>query len=207
MRLLFSAASLLLLAGSAHAATISADADSFTAGTDISNAFAGLTLSFDGSTFDGTNDGIIYSVTESGGLSASTGTRVFGTSDANLPNLFDGISTAVFRVDFNEVATSVSLDALGDNGSDFAQLNAYTAGGVLVDTYSTGQLMSGNFETMTIGGADIAYVIASGVGGDAVGFDNLTAQVVPIPAAFWLFTSALGFLGWHSHRRIAPEPA
>ncbi|MGI9309832.1 MAG: hypothetical protein ACR2P6_11255 [Gammaproteobacteria bacterium] len=200
MRKLWGVLVFLLSVGSAQAMTLTADADDFTAGTDISNAFAGLTLSFEGSTFDGTNDGIIYSVTEQSGLFASTGTRVFGTSDASNPQVFDGISTAVFRVDFSDLATSISLDALGDNGSDFAQLNAYTAGDVLVGTYATGELMSGNHETMTINGADIAYVIASGVGGDAVGFDNLVAQVVPVPAAAWFFVSALGILAARRRR-------
>jgi hypothetical protein len=195
MKKLFGAAVFFLLSGIANATTFTADADTFAAGTDISNAFAGLTLSFEGSTFDGTSDGIIYSVNEQNDLLASTGTRVFGTSDTNYPQIFDGISTSVFRVDFNDLATSVSLDALGDNGSDFAQLNAYTSGGVLVDSFSSAQLTSGNFDTMTVSGADIAYVIASGVGGDAVGFDNLMATVVPVPAAIWLFVSALGAMG------------
>jgi hypothetical protein len=200
MRQLLASVGLLLLAGTAQAVTLSVDADDFAAGTDISNAYAGLTLSFDGATFDGTNDGIIYSVIEQNGLFASTGSRVFGTSDATNPQIFDGISTSVFRIDFDNNATSVSLDALGDNGSDFAQLNAYSAADVLIDTFLTGQLVSGSFETMTITGADIAYVIASGIGGDAVGFDNLSAQVIPIPAAAWLFTSALGLLGWKAWR-------
>jgi hypothetical protein len=194
MRTLVRAAVFFLAAGSVHAATISADADDFAAGTDISNAYTGLTLSFEGSTSFGINDGIIYSVEQGGGIVASTGTRVFGTSDPTYPLLFGGTTTAVFRVDFTQIATSVSLDALGDNGSDFAQLNAYTAGGVLVDSYFTGQLTTGHEETMTVGGADIAYILATGVATDAVGFDNLVAQVVPVPAAAWLFMSALGAL-------------
>jgi hypothetical protein len=190
-----------LITGTAQAAIITADADDFTSGASISNAYAGLTLSFEGSTSSGVNDGIIYSVDQSGGIVASTGSRVFGTSDPTYPNLFSGITTAVFRVDFTQTATSISVDALGDNGSDFAQLNAYTSSGLLVDSYFTGQLTTGHEETMTVGGADIAYILAAGVGNDAVGFDNLVAQVVPVPAAIWMFASALG--GLSLRRRMA----
>jgi hypothetical protein len=200
MRSLFSAvtaSAVFLITGTANAAIVSADADSFITGTDISNSFAGLTLSFEGATSDGTNDGIIYSTDQSGALVASTGTRVFGTSDGTYNNLFGGATTtAVFRVDFVETMQVVSLDALGDDPSDFARLSAYTSGDLLIDTYSTGVLLTGNFETMTVTGADIAYVLAEGISPDAVGFDNLTANTVPIPAAVWLFASSLGLLGW-----------
>jgi hypothetical protein len=205
MRTLFRTVVFFLLTGSANASIVTADADAFATGTDISNAFAGLTLSFEGTTSFGITDGIIYSVDESGALLASTGTRVFGTSDPTYPNLFSGVTTSVFRVDFDATMFTVSLDALGDDVSDLARITAYTAGDVVIDIYTTAGLVSGAFETMTVNdtGANIAYVIAEGVSPDAVGFDNLVANTVPIPAAVWLFGSGLGLLGWFRRRQTA----
>jgi hypothetical protein len=205
MRTLFRTVVFFLLTGSANATIVTADADAFATGTDISNAFAGLTLSFEGTTSFGITDGIIYSVDESGALLASTGTRVFGTSDPTYPNLFTGATTSVFRVDFDATMFTVSLDALGDDISDFARITAFTAGDVVIDIYTTAGLVSGAFETMTVNdtSANIAYIIAEGVSPDAVGFDNLFANTIPIPAAVWLFGSGLGLLGWYRRRQTA----
>jgi hypothetical protein len=194
---------LLLLATSAQAITLSADADAFTAGTDISNGFAGLTLSFEGTTSFGITDGIIYSVEHSGSLVATTGTRVFGTSDPTYPNLFSGTTTSVFRVDFSSDVYSVALDALGDDPTDFAELYAYNSSDVLLGTYSTAVIATGQSETMSVSGGDIAYVLAAGISNSAVGFDNLTAETVPLPAAVWMFLSALGALGFR--RRLTSD--
>ncbi len=203
MRTLFRTVVFFLLTGSANATIVTADADAFATGTDISNAFAGLTLSFEGTTSFGITDGIIYSADESGALLASTGTRVFGTADPTYPNLFTGASTSVFRIDFDTTMFTVSVDALADDISDLAQLTAYTAGDVVIDTYLTALMVSGASETMTVNGGNIAYVIAEGVSPDAVGFDNLVANTVPIPAAVWLFGSGLGLLGWFRRRQTA----
>jgi hypothetical protein len=202
MRAFLGTISVFVMVGSVQAAMLTADADDYAAGTNISNAYTGLTLSYEGATSDGTADGIIYSTLAIDPLFASTGDRVFGTGDAGEPGLFSGTPSPVFRVDFAQTATSVSLDALGDNGSDYASLRAYTAGGLLLAEQVSGQLTSGNFETLTVSGADIAYVLAAGVVGDAVGFDNLTATVVPVPAAVWLFGSGLGALGWFRRKRV-----
>jgi len=91
---------------------------------------------------------------------------------------------------------TVSLDALGDDVSDLARLTAYTVGDVVIDIYTTIGLTSGHSDTMTVSGAGIAYILAEGVSPDAVGFDNLVANTIPIPAAVWLFGSGLGLLGW-----------
>ncbi len=196
MKTLLGTAVYFLLAGSANATIVTADADDFTAGTDISNSYAGLTLSFEGTTSSGINDGVIYSVEQSGALVASTGTRVFGTSDMTYPNLFTGAATSVFRIDFDSTMFTVSLDALGDDISDLARLTAYSVGDAVIDIYTTIGLTSGQSDTMTVSGSGIAYILAEGVSPDAVGFDNLVANTIPIPAAVWLFGSGLGLLGW-----------
>lgn len=45
----------------------------------------------------------------------------------------------------------------------------------------------------------------SGTGGDWTGFTTFSVQVVPIPAAAYLFGSALGLLGWLRFRKGRPQ--
>ena len=181
------------------------DPDAFAVGTDISNAFAGVTLSSIGAGFDGVIDSRIFAINPNGGypepFSASTGSLVFGTSDNTFPHLFGGWGGEQLRVDFSIGATLVSLDAIGNNGSDFGSLQAYDAGGTLVDSYSTGQLTLSSFEAMTVSGSNIAYVIASGVGGDSLGFDNLDFNPVPVPGAFLLGMLGLSVAGLKLRKR------
>ena len=46
-----------------------------------------------------------------------------------------------------------------------------------------------------------SVVIQSDGGGVGAGIDNIAVNVVPIPAAAWLFASGLGLLGWLNRRQ------
>ncbi len=50
---------------------------------------------------------------------------------------------------------------------------------------------------------DIVFDVVSGPANFAVpGLDNITLQAVPVPAAVWLFASALGAIGWVRRRSL-----
>lgn len=184
---------LLGISASAQAVLIGVDADDFAAGTVLNNAFSGVTLSAIGATN-------IVSIAPIQPFTPTTGSLIFGHNGSLFPDGFGGNSSATaFRVDFATVTDLVLLDALGDNGSDFATLTAYDAGGFLLDTYTTGQMTIGSFETMTVSGVGIAYVIADQLGGDFVGYDYLRyngVNGVPEPSILALMVAGLIGIGF-----------
>jgi len=177
------------------------DADAFADGTDISNAFTGITLS----AIDFSNcDGKVYAETDS---LASTGSNVFGNSSTAFYNEWheddnNFSSCPALKVVFDSSVLSVTIDAIGNNGSDYGRLKAYSSSGTLLDTYDTSQLITGTVETMSISrsSADIGYIIAGGAEdhGDTVHLDNLN-YVVPEPATVALL--GLGSLALIRRRR------
>jgi hypothetical protein len=174
------------LAGTASA--ISVDPDAHPVGTNISNLFSGVTLSSIGLGFDGDSDAAIYAINPlvwAEPYSASTGSLVFGTNDTTFPHLFGGIGNAQLRIDFGVLVTVVTLDGISNDASDTTMLQAYDSSNTLIDTYTTAALSTSQFETMKVAG-NIAYVIASGVSGSSVGFDNLNYNSVPEPTTMLL---------------------
>jgi hypothetical protein len=198
---LLAVALVFLIASPVGAAIISADADGFSDGSDISTAFAGMTLSSVGG-YPGL-DGLVYAWGD--GL-ASTGTSVFANNLSFqrqwYANLIDGFA---FRADFDQPADYVAIDIIGDDYSgDVGVLHAYNAADVLLESVTTDALDYGEVFTAQIsrGSFDIAYIIAGGAVSteDAVHLDNLTANVVPEPATLCLF--ALGGLFLTRRRRM-----
>ena len=176
------------------------DPDAFANGTDITNAFPGITLT----TVDlGANTFSVLSL--SSGL-ASTGTQVFGRNNTG-PNSVtwgDGI-WEYLRIDIAAGATSATLDFIADDASDAnAVLAAYDGGGNLltsaasVGIFSTGQTVSltvsdPNIATVLALGdplgslATIASVTSGGGGRDAWQLDNLNVRPIPEPSTYLLF--------------------
>jgi hypothetical protein len=179
-----------------QAVVLTAEPDSFAEGTNISNAFPGIDLISVGAGYDGDFDPNIFAVdslTHGEPYIASTGRLVFGTNDPTFPESFGGFGGAMLRVDFTNDTNLVMLDAIGTDSSDFARLEAFTAGDVLVDTYNTASMGTSVFETMTVSSGinNIAYVLASGLFGDSVGFDHLRFEgVIPEPSTAMLCLAA-----------------
>ena len=71
--------------------------------------------------------------------------------------------------------------------------NDFTEGGVLWEDLAVYTLAG---DTLTVRLSDLASPSGRTVIADAVRFERLGATIIPIPAAVWLFGSALGLLGW-----------
>jgi len=190
----------LLLAVPCPAKIVTADADGFSDGIDISNVFDGITLSSVGDYPD--LDGRVYAYGD--GL-ASTGTNVFANNLSFQRQWYADLTEGfALRADFDQPANFVAIDIIGDDSSDYGQLSAYDSSGILLGFVLSPQLTSGQVFTATIDrdwAFDIAYIIAGGAISteDTVHLDNLTANVIPEPATILLL--ALGSLSLTRTRR------
>jgi hypothetical protein len=177
------------------------DPDAFTDGTDVSNAFPGVTLSALGN-YDNA-DSKVYARADS---LASTGDNVFGTNWWGDPEWgFDTSFQPHLRVDFSQLVMSVSIDAIGNNSQDYGRLEAYDSTDVLLDDYETSLLTVGDVESMTVSTASpsISYILAAGKDPGVephhtILLDNLS-YVVPEPATIALL--GLGSLALLRRRR------
>lgn len=176
------------MASSAGATIISADADGYIDGTDISTVFPGMTLWSVGG-YPGLDD-FVYAWRD--GLS-STPTSVFGNNLSFQRQWSAHITDTqgfALRADFDQLANSVAIDIIGDDYSgDIGGLYAYSSAGVLLESVESHQLGYGEVFPAQINRSsfDIAYVIAGGAASteDAVHLDNLAANV-PEPATLCL---------------------
>ena len=141
--------------GNAAAAIIVVEPDDFADGTDISHAFAGITLS----TVGGNGGGAV--VAREDGSRATTGSRTFGNFHVGgqVPERlwFDG--GPALRVDFDAATRFVAIDAVNQDNVDFGILQAFDVNGVL---RSAGRV--GGFEPEAAAGengADAAAAPAS----------------------------------------------
>ncbi|MGI9290957.1 MAG: VPLPA-CTERM sorting domain-containing protein [Gammaproteobacteria bacterium] len=106
------------------------------------------------------------------------------------------ISGAAFNLDSIDIAIGSLFPS--------ATVSAAFAGGGSIDRsittagWQTQAFGAGweNIETMVIS-------MNSNSGLDQLGIDNFSASVVPIPAAVWLFGSALAGLGWMRRKQVA----
>jgi hypothetical protein len=190
------AALALMLGGASIAeAVVIVDPDAFPEGTNITNAFANVTLRAIGVGWDSPLAPDIFSVdptTESYGdypFEASTGSLAFGHQcRANFPHLFREVGLCHLRVDFAVLANFVSVDFIGNDSSDYGVLQAYdSVGNPLGAWKKTPQLGINQVGTLTwsSGYNNIAYIIAAGDSSQsALGIDNL--QYIPEPATICL---------------------
>jgi hypothetical protein len=183
------AALILTFSSAVNATVVSADADGFASGTNISMAFSGIRLSSVGG-YSGLSDAV-YAWAD--GL-ASTGSAVFANNLSFQRQWcadFSGEGFAL-RADFYYAAMSVAIDIIGDDptGTDVGGLYAYDSAGNLLESAVSGGLACGQVFTaqITRPGFDIAYIIAGGSqdAEDTVHLDNLTADI-PEPVTGLLF--------------------
>jgi len=203
MRYVCGAVVILLAVSPVFGVIVSADADGFGDGSDISAVFAGMALSSVGG-YSGL-DGAVYA--RGDGL-ASTGTMVFANNlsfDRQwYANMVDGFA---LRADFSASADYAAIDLIGDDyGGDVGVLYAYDAGDALLDTVVSPLLGYGEVFRAQInrGSFDIAYIIAGGEpsGQHTVHLDNLSVNIVPEPCTIGLLgLGGLILVGIRSVRR------
>lgn len=76
----------------------------------------------------------------------------------------------------------------------------YAGGGNISRSVSTAGWQTEAFGAAWNGLDSLSISMNSASGVDVLGLDNFTATVVPVPAAVWLFGSALAGLGWMRRR-------
>ncbi len=199
----------------ADAVIVNVEPDAFANGTDISNAYAGVTLSV----IDG-GGGAVFSRTDG---SASTGSRTFGNSstDGVIANLVwfegNGFNAPVgpgplLRVDFATATDFVAIDIINQDNFDGGVLRAFDASDMeiaVVMSTVTSQfgINPAPIElSVSLATTDIAYVTIAGQSAqDPVHLDNLRFNLLsvsaPEPATFGLLL--VGVVGVMRRRRFS----
>lgn len=215
---------LLVASAPASATLVTIDADSYQAGTDISTAFSGVTLS--SIAYQGSGNYVIGSVIAEESYRATTGTNVFGNgtgfggwNDTFAPDCvltqracgFAGSNAML--IEFAELTDYVAIQ--GNWISDGASIWLYDENRVRIGSCDSvfgyastacyrplGPNASGygnnwelSFTSLT---ANVKYVLASGQAA-GVGLDSLTYNSVPEPGMLALF--GVGMLGLFLGRR------
>ena len=187
---------------SAHSALINVDPDQFASGTDITNAFEGITLSTcvgEPNICDRRES--VFSLTSG---DASTGTLGFA-HDSDNATWGNGVFEWL-QIDFSVAFDMVSLDfAANDAGGDSnAQLLAFDTSGVLIDIDTQDFVASGEFTTLTVNGTNISYVQAYWDEinrGESGALDNLVYNAVDVSTPATAAFLGLGVLGLALRRR------
>jgi len=200
------ALALVLAAASPVAADlIVVEPDDFPAGADLSNPAPGLHLST--ALSDNTPVPLFVVQAVPDGL-ASTGTQVF--SHVGIP-FFNDVRR--LRIDFDTSASAVAVDYISSGffGIEFGHLDVYGAGGVLLQSVTSGVNPAGVVEPLSVTRptADIQFAVAYTDGLAFGRFDSLRAEVgtsgvVPEPSAALLFAvgGAACVLGYWRRRAL-----
>jgi len=185
-------------------AVITVDPDAFAPGTVLNNAYAGVTLSAHGDAGVLTNSDVLAIASPY----ASTGSNVFGDNEAGNMDSWGNGAWDYLRADFSAGALWVSLDFItNDAGGDSnAELIAYNSSGVEIDRAGPYAVAgpAGNFQTLTVTGSNIAYILAywDDISRSENGaLDNLKFEPIPAPGAILLGCIGVGCVNGLRRRR------
>ncbi|TWT31430.1 hypothetical protein [Blastopirellula retiformator] len=143
---------------------------------------------------------------------AATGSRVFGYYRSNGTEtglLTDWNQQQQLRVDFDNLVSRVSLDAIGGDYGSIGRLEAFDSQGTLIGRYTTDQLDAGEVEAMSVAfdSPQIAYIVVAGQLNTSVRLDNLVAGQ-PASAttdAFGAFSLQIDIAGDYQLQITAPD--
>ena len=173
---------------SIEATTVTFDAENFTLYDIVNNSIPGITLSAVGTEPQMTGDIMIANKPGIG-----NGDFVFGWTLGN-GNFVDGGYQNIrsqLRIDLDTPTDSFAvLFATGTGASSFyGNLKAFSSTGTLLEEFITPLTpIQGNaWATISRQTNDIAYILATSDSGTTVSVDAFQYNVVPIPAAVWLF--------------------
>lgn len=150
---------------------ITADPDDFADNTVLDTAFSGLRLSNE------VTGGSVYAEDVTGAFTPATGTQTFAPNLSGLYGWREGRNE--LRVDFAEPQMIVSLDVVSNDAiftsTDQGIMRAFAADGTLLEEVVSAAVNRFQTDTMTISHsvADIAYIVATGLGSDETPLDHL----------------------------------
>ena len=182
-------------------AIVICDPDEFADGTLLNTIWPGITLTaLDDPAGTVLPDGNVYAVNST---CVSTGMRGFGNSEPGLCPAWGNGNFDYLRVDFSMGATEVYLDFVANDAGGDANpyINAYDAGGNLVDSDTVSYVAAQAFATLSVSHPDIAYIEASWdmlARSQNGSLDNLRYEPASVPdasSALMLLTVALLGLG------------
>ena len=148
----------------------SVEPDSLPDGALTSTSVAGVNITAIGSDTDG-RAGTFSDV------ASSTGTKTFraySKSSQSWSSTWSAV-TRRMRVDFTAATSVVEIDAIGSGADTYGRIEAYDAGGNLLDRFTTTRLSSGQVAKMRVESSqgNIAYVVVGGHANTTVRLDNL----------------------------------
>ena len=179
----------------------------------FSASVSAITVDFDSAVGppDGyTDQGITFTYTGIGtNYFSNNGPVLPSPSGSNALTMTGGDNDSFWTADFGVLATSVSVD-LGDHNADADRifLSIFDSANNLINTLT--QDLAADFVGMvnlTLAGSNISYATFGTTGDLGLGgiyADNFSISPVPVPAAAWLFGSALlGFFGFSRRKANA----
>jgi len=169
-----------------------------------------VTLDFEEQIFSNFSDGPVISKDYLLSTSAS-GWGSFGGSDSERSQFYcSGCSATMEQIEGNSFnLNSLDLSSYGFFPEDrsITLTGFYTDGGsistVLTATTDPDNWTAYNFgdDWQNLQSLEFGALIGEPSYGQSIGFDNVVVSSVPVPAAVWLFGSALAGLGWMKRKQ------
>ena len=163
--------------------------------------------SFDNIYYDVTDSGFIFtSADDEGGQSGvGVGENWIGPDGSNALTYCPGCTANMISV-ANQLFSLHSVELknlIPEPGDDFLTITGFLAGGgeVTANLAATSDWQTFSFGAEWTNLEEVEFGATVGSGFDAIYLDNVGVSVVPIPAAVWLFGSALAGLGWRLRKQ------